>query len=42
MRNDVYCHDRAWSTVHAESRLVVKDVERIVETRVSAVAFVRW
>ncbi|MFD2793249.1 N-acetylmuramoyl-L-alanine amidase [Promicromonospora vindobonensis] len=34
VRNDAYYRDRAWSTVHAESRLVVKDVERIAEIRV--------
>ncbi len=34
VRNDAYFRDRAWSTVHADSRLVVSDVERVTQVRV--------
>ncbi|WP_454859816.1 peptidoglycan recognition protein family protein [Promicromonospora soli] len=34
VRDDAYYRDRAWSTVHAGSRLVVEDVERVVQVRV--------
>lgn len=34
VNHDAYFRDRAWSTVHADSRLVVSDVERLTQVRV--------
>jgi len=36
VNNAAYFRDRAWSTIHAESRLVVTDVERLTQVRVIA------
>jgi hypothetical protein len=36
VNHDAYFRDRAWSTIHADSRLVVADVERLTQVRVIA------
>ncbi len=36
VNSDAYFRDRAWSTIRADSRLVVSDVERVTQVRVMA------